>query len=221
MLAILPGDRRQGPRVAAHDGFEGELNREIEVGGDERAAAFDDVAAVGLEGVGGVVEAVAEEDADEEIGEAVDEEFDAWVVEDFTAADEAAAEGAFVALVEQMPVAHGVSGGVRGVGHHDDNGVTAHVIQTVNNGAAEAVRAGILDGGERGDFGTEGLEDGPRGVFGGIIDDNEFVREAGARECGVDGAERGRQGGFFVTGGDDDGEEGEGGRRGRRGRHVR
>ena len=68
--------------------------------GDERAAAFDDVAAVGFERVGGVVEAVAEEDADEKIGEAVDEEFDARVVADLAAANKAAAEGAFVALVK-------------------------------------------------------------------------------------------------------------------------
>ena len=61
MLAILPRDRREGPRVAADDGFEGQLNREIEVRGDERAAAFDDVATVGFERVGGVVEAVAED----------------------------------------------------------------------------------------------------------------------------------------------------------------
>jgi hypothetical protein len=81
------------------------------------------------------------------------------------------------------------------------------VVQAVNNGAAEAVWAGILDGGERGDFGTEGLEDGPRGVLAAIVDDDEFVGDAGAGECVVNGEERGREGRFLVAGREDDGEK--------------
>ena len=49
---------------------------DFELGEAGAADAGDDFAAVGFEGVGGVVEAVAEEDSDEEVGEAVEEEFD-------------------------------------------------------------------------------------------------------------------------------------------------
>ena len=47
------GDAEGGPG----DGLERQFDREVEMRGDERPAALNDFAPVGLEGVGGVVEA--------------------------------------------------------------------------------------------------------------------------------------------------------------------
>ncbi len=44
--------------------------------GEDGADAVDDCAAVGFEGVGGIVEAVAKEDADEEVCGAVESELE-------------------------------------------------------------------------------------------------------------------------------------------------
>ena len=74
--AVAPGDGHDGPGVPAHDGLERQLDGEVEVRRDERAAALDDLAPVGFEGVGGVVERNAEQAPDEEIGQAVDEQLE-------------------------------------------------------------------------------------------------------------------------------------------------
>ncbi len=55
-----------GPGVPAHDGLERKLHGEVEVGGKDGATSADDLAPVGLEGVGGVVEWNPEQDLDEE-----------------------------------------------------------------------------------------------------------------------------------------------------------
>src|SRR5262245_56396934 len=51
-LAVAPGDRHDGPGVASHRGLQRDLDRQVEVRGEERAAAVDDLAPVRLEGVG-------------------------------------------------------------------------------------------------------------------------------------------------------------------------
>src|SRR5690348_10720876 len=59
--AVGPGGGDDGVGVAADDRLEGELDGEVEVLGEERLDGLDHLAPVGLEGVGGVVVAVAEE----------------------------------------------------------------------------------------------------------------------------------------------------------------
>ena len=75
--------------------------------------------AVGLEGVGGVVEPDAEQEPEEEIGQPVDDQLDPGIINDPAALDEAAAEDAVPALVQLLPVADHVAAVVRFVGHHD------------------------------------------------------------------------------------------------------
>ena len=62
MAAIAPSDGDDGEVVASHDGLEGKFDRDIEMGGEDGADAFDDLFAVSLEGIGGVVETVTKED---------------------------------------------------------------------------------------------------------------------------------------------------------------
>src|ERR1019366_8057512 len=104
MLPVLPGNRHDGPRIAANDGLERELDRQVEVGRQKRPAALDDGAAIGLEGIGRVVERDGEADAHEKIRTAIDEEFDPRVIDDLAALDEPAAEDALPPPVEQSPV---------------------------------------------------------------------------------------------------------------------
>src|ERR1700677_4443054 len=63
VLAVLPGDGDDGPRVSPHDRLEGKLHREVEMRRDERPAAVDHAHPVGLERVRRVVELDVEDDA--------------------------------------------------------------------------------------------------------------------------------------------------------------
>jgi hypothetical protein len=104
-------------------------------------------------------------------------------------------------------VAVGVGGGVGSVGHHDDHGVAAAVIEAVDDGAAETVFVEVLDGGEGGNGRTQVLEHGPGAILGAIVDNDDFVGNFLRGERRVDRGEGGRQGLGFVAGGDDDAEE--------------
>ena len=75
--AVAPGDGDDGPGEPAHDRFERQFDREIEMRRDQGPAALDDLAPVGLEGVGGVVEADGKKRLQEEIRHPVDEQLDA------------------------------------------------------------------------------------------------------------------------------------------------
>lgn len=70
--AVAPGNGNDCPTVASNDGLERNLDRKVEVRGDERPAAVDNFPAIGLEGVGGVVELDPEEHLEELVGKPVD-----------------------------------------------------------------------------------------------------------------------------------------------------
>ncbi len=144
--AVAPGDGDDGEAVAADDGFEGEFDGDVEVRGEDRPDAADDFFAVGFEGVGRVVESVAEEEAHEGIGQAVHEELDRRIVDGAASLHEAAAEDAVVALIKFLPVTDDIPAVVALVGHEDDGSVAGHGVEAEGDGAAEAVRAGILHG---------------------------------------------------------------------------
>ena len=93
--------------------------------GEQRLNRLDHLAPVGLEGVRGVVVAVAEEDPDEPVGEPVDGQLQSRVVVNLGARHEARAEGAVPAVLEQAVVADEVVGIIGGVGH-DDRDRVAH-----------------------------------------------------------------------------------------------
>ena len=61
--AIAPGDRHDRPGVAAHDGLERQLDREVEVRRNQGTATVDHRRAIGLEGIGRVVERDVKDDA--------------------------------------------------------------------------------------------------------------------------------------------------------------
>jgi len=107
--AVAPGDGDGGETEPTDDGFEREFDRDVEVRREDGADAVDDGAAVGFEGVGGVVEAVAKEEADEGICGAVQRELEGRIVDHPAVLEEAAAEDAVVAFVECMPVAHDIA----------------------------------------------------------------------------------------------------------------
>ena len=57
----MPSDGDSGEGVATDKGLEGEFDGDVEVGAKDGVDAFNNAAAVSLEGVGGIIEAVTEE----------------------------------------------------------------------------------------------------------------------------------------------------------------
>ena len=108
------------------------------------AYAIDHGFAVGLEGVGRVVETVVEEDSHERIGQAVYKELHGWVINHSTALHEAASEDTIVALVELLPVTHHIAAIIRLVGHHNDKRIALGGIQATGDRPPEAVQVFVL-----------------------------------------------------------------------------
>ena len=121
--AVAPGDWDCGEAESADDSFKREFDRDVEMWGEDGADAVDDFAAVGFEGVRGVVEAVAEEEADEKVRGAVESELEGRVVDHASVLKEAATENAVVPFVEFFPITDDIAAVVGFVGHHDDDGV--------------------------------------------------------------------------------------------------
>ncbi len=137
---------------------------------EERLDRLDHLAAVALEGVGRVVVAVAEEDADEPVGEAVDRELQPRVVVDPGAGHEARAEGAVPALLEQPVVADDVLRVVGGVGHHDHHRVALEQVEAGADRHPEALFVmGAADLHPR-VAGADLLDHGGGAVLAGVVD---------------------------------------------------
>ncbi len=79
--AVPPSDGNGGETEATDDGFEREFDRDVEMRGEDGTDAVDDRAAVGFEGVSGVVEAVPEEEPDEKVRGTVEGELEGRVVD--------------------------------------------------------------------------------------------------------------------------------------------
>ena len=142
---------------------------------EDGADAVDAGAAVGFEGVGGVVEAVAKENAAEGICGAVQRELEGRIVDHSAVLEEAAAEDAVVAFVQCMPVAHDIATVVGLIGHHDDHGIARHGVEALGDRTPKAVRTEILNRSEGGDFCGFALEDLPCGVCGTVVHHDNFV----------------------------------------------
>ena len=176
--AVAPSDGDGGKTEPTDDGFEREFDRDVEMRGEDGADAVDDRAAVGFEGVRGVVEAVAKEDADEEVCGAVERELEGRIVDHSAVLQEATAEDAVVAFIEGLPVANDIAAIIGFVGHHNNHGITGHGVETLGDRTPEAVRTGILDRAEGGDFGGFALEDLPSGVGGTVVHHDDFMGNA-------------------------------------------
>jgi hypothetical protein len=225
--AVAPGDGDDGEAVAADDGFQGEFDGDVEVRRQDRLDAVDDFFAVGFEGVGRVVESVAEEEAHKGVGQPVHEELDRRIVDGAASLHEAAAEDAVVAFVELFPVSDDIPAVVALVGHEDDRGIAVHGVEAEGDGAAEAVGGGIWQGAQRSmglgagsrewrrrrsrcvEAGGFFLEDLPGAVGGAVVDHDDFVRDTAEGQLEMEVLDGGRDAAFLVTRGDDDGEESE------------
>ena len=95
---VAPGDGERGPTKAPYDRLERYLHRDIEMRCNQRATTFDHFPAVGLEGVGRVIECDAEKDFEEKISEPIQEQFDLGVIDHASAFDESAAKDAIIAF---------------------------------------------------------------------------------------------------------------------------
>ena len=175
--------------------------------GEDGADAVDDRAAVGFEGVGGIVEAVAKEDADEEVCGAVQRELEGRIVDHSAVLQEATAEDAVVAFIEGLPVANDITAVVGFVGHHNNHGITAHGVEAFGDRTPEAVRAGILNRAEGGDFGGFALEDLPSGVGGTIVHHDDFVWHSVEGKLEVEVLDGGGDAALLIPHGDDNREQ--------------
>ena len=190
---VAPGDRDDGPAVAAHDRLQGQLDEDVEVRGDERLAAVDRRAPVGLERVRGVVERDAEQQPDEEVGQPVEPVLQPRVVDDAPAGDEAAAEDALPALVELAPVADHVAAVVALVRHHDHDRVAGRAVEPVDDGAPEPVGTGVLRRRELRHPAAQVLQDRPRRVGAPVVDHHDLVRHLVQRRARGGGARPSRR----------------------------
>ena len=145
--------------------------------GEERLATFNDGAAVGLECVGGVVKRIAEEHADEEIGDAIEAQFEPRVIDDAAALHEARAENCVPAFVQHIPIADDVAAIVGFIGHHDHGGVAFHLVQTCDDGAAEAVWWAVPDQACFRDTLAERRHNGCGAIGAAVVNDDDFVRD--------------------------------------------
>ena len=99
--------------------------------------------------------------------------------------EEAAAEDAVVAFIQGLPVADDIAAVVGFVGHHNDHGITSHGVESLGDRTPEAMRTGILDRAEGGDFGGFTLKDFPSGVCGTVIHHDDFVWNSMKRKLEV------------------------------------
>src|SRR5256885_3919218 len=113
--------------------------------GEHRLASFNDFAAIGLEGIGGIVQRNAEQYPNEEIGHTIDPQLEPRIIDDSAPFHEARAEYGIPALIEDMPIADDIAAIIGLVGHHDDDGVSAHLLQAMADGAAKSMRRPIRD----------------------------------------------------------------------------
>lgn len=175
VAAVAPSDGDRGEGVAAYDGLQGKLNGKIEMRGEEGAAPLNDLPAVGLEGIGGVIETMLKEDADEGIGHAVEDILHGWVVNSPPATHKSAAEDAVVPLVQLLPVTDDISAVIGLVSHHDDDSITPHLIESLDDGAAETMESDVLDGLEFRHLRRFLLEQLPSSVRGSVIDHDDLM----------------------------------------------
>lgn len=176
--AVAPSDGDHGEGKSSDDGFERQLDCDVEVGRENRAYAIDHSFAIGFEGVGRIVKAVVEEDPHKRVCQAVYKEFDRWIVDDPAALHEAAAEDAIIALVQLLPVAHHIAAIIRFVGHHDDERIALGGIQAAGDGPPKAVQIFILHRSQRGNLLANLLENGLGAVLAAVVHHHDFVRDA-------------------------------------------
>ncbi len=104
MPAVTPGNGDGGESIAAHDGLKRQFHCDVEMRREDRPNSVDQFLPVGFEGISRVVQTMAKKEAHEEICKTINEKLDPRVVDHATAALEAAAENAVVALVQLDPV---------------------------------------------------------------------------------------------------------------------
>src|SRR5207302_797089 len=83
-----------------HDRLQWQLDREIEVGREKRTTAVEGGLAVGFKCIGCVVERYLEQNADEEIREPIDNQFEPWVADNAATFYETAAKHTVPAVVQ-------------------------------------------------------------------------------------------------------------------------
>src|SRR5262249_12147287 len=112
---------------------------------NQRTAAIDYSFAVGFESVGRVVQLNVEKYPQEKIGRSIQNQFHARIIDCATAFHEAAAENAFVAFIEFLPVANHIATIVRFIRHHNYYSIALRFVQTSSNRSSKAVLGGVLN----------------------------------------------------------------------------
>lgn len=121
---ISPRDGDDLPVVAADNRLEREFHGDIEVGRQNWHATLDDLTSISLERIGGVVQAVPEENAYEKIRRAVKDVLNSWIVYNSAAWHESAPKHAIHPCVQFVPVASDIPTVIGFVGHHYDDGIS-------------------------------------------------------------------------------------------------
>src|SRR5437867_1457795 len=174
------------------------------MGRNEGAAAVDGLAAIGLEGVGDIIELDAKEESQKVVDQSVQNQLETWIVDGAAALDESAAKDTVVPFVQLCPVADDVAAVVGLVRHHDHCGIPLHVVEALDYGPAEPVEAVVLDWDQLGDTFLQRGENVPGSVGAAVVDHHDLVGNSVELQLQVEMLHGGRNTALLVPGGNDD-----------------
>src|SRR5438876_1646005 len=176
------------------------------MGRNEGAAAVDGLAAIGLEGVGDIIELDAKDQSQKVVAQSVQNQLETWIVDGAAALDESAAEDTVVSVVQLCPIANDIAAVVGLVRHHDHCGVPLHVVEALDDGPAESVAALVLDWDQFGHMLLERGENVPGLIGTAIVDHYDLVRNSVELQLQVQMLHGGRNTALLVPGGNDYGQ---------------
>jgi len=171
------------------------------MGRDQWATAVDRFTAIRFKGVGGIIQTDAEKGFEEVVGDAIEQELEPRVIDYSAALDKAAAENTVPTLIQMMPVPDDITAVIGLVSHHDDRGFAFHVIESTNDGPAEASWTLILNGEKLGQAFLEINQQLPSAVAASVINHEYFMSDILQLQFQVEMFDRGNDACLLVLGG--------------------
>src|SRR5207245_11436878 len=104
------------------------------MGRNEGAAAVDGLAAIGLEGVGDIIELDAKEASQKVVDQSVQNQLETWIVDGAAALAESAAKETVVPFVKLCQLADDIAALVGVVRHHDHWRIRLDVVEALGSG---------------------------------------------------------------------------------------
>src|SRR5205085_4469057 len=127
------------------------------------------------------------------------DQFDFWVIDHTSSFDKPAAKNAIVTLVQRLPVTHDIAAIVRFIRHHDDDGITLHLIETPAHCPSKSVWSRILGRGQIGNPCAQVLQNVPGMIGAPIVHDDDLVRDFVETQLNMKMLHGGGDASFFIA----------------------